>query len=392
MRAAAISPDIAARVQRTSREDLNDLVRRATRDETIEVADWQCRTLQGGGAATGGVYRLAGRGRTRGRSVPWSVVLKVIAPPPTQGETGWGLWEREAFAYRSGLLGDLPGGIRAPRCLRVSLDPAGGIWLWLEDVAERRGPCWSLARYADAAAALGAFNAAYLETRRPPSYAWLSRGWLRDYVEAASPVFARLREDLAHPLVRRLYPGDSADRLLDWWEKREPLLDWLDAQPQVLCHLDANRRNLLDGGSAERAQTVAVDWAFVGRGAVGQELAALVVGSVLLYEAEIRALVDLEATAVEAYVRGLRLGGWRGDERDVLFAYAATAALRYAAYCGLRLPTILDERQHAWAERVLGHPVPAFLDRLAIVRGAAIARAEAVCGGGELPKRKGGGR
>jgi len=317
-------------------------------------------------------------------------VLKVITPTPDLREmSGWGFWEREALAYQSGLLDDLPAGIRAPRCLETSPDPGGGTRLWLEDVAESRDPGWSPARCAEAAAALGAFNAAYLGAWSLPSFAWLSRGWLRGYTDAANPALAGLRGHLAHPLVRRLFPGESADRLLGFWEAREAILGWLEAQPQVLCHFDANRRNVLPGGTGEPAKPVAVDWAFVGTGALGQELAALVVGSVVLYEAEIGALPDLEAAALAAYALALRHTGWRGDERDVAFAYAATAALRYAAYCGLRLGTVLDERQHPWAERVLGRPLPEFLDRKAIVRGLALTRVEAAIREGGLPGTKG---
>jgi hypothetical protein len=337
------SAHLDSRVRETSRETLAEIVREATGDAGIEVVDWLVRPLPGGGGAvTGGVYRIAGDARSQGRRVPWSVVLKVIAPVATTGERGsWGFWQREALAYQSGLLAD------------------------------------SLSRYADAAAVLGGFNGSYLDARPVPSYPWLSQGWLRGYVEAASPAVSRLEHDLAHPLVRRLYPGDSAERLFAFWAERGAFLDALDAQPQVLCHLDANRRNLLDSGRGDRASTVAVDWGFVGPCALGADLAALVLGSVLLYEANIGALSELEALVFAAYVRGLRGAGWRGDERDVWFGYAATAALRYAAHGNVRVGILLDARQHAWAERVVGHPLPEFVDRLALVRTFALGRAEA---------------
>jgi len=259
----------------------------------------------------------------------------------------------------------------------VEPDSGGGSWLWLEDVAERRGPAWSRSRYAEAAAVLGAWNGAYLAERALPACPWLSRGWLRSYVDTASRALSRLEDDLAHPLVRRLYPGDSAARFLAFWAGREALLDALDEGPQVLCHLDANRRNLLAGGGADLSACVAVDWSFVGPSALGVDVAPLVVGSVLLYEADIDALPALEAVALNAYVAGLRRAGWRGDERDVWFAYAAAAALRYGAYGAVRVRTLLDERQHAWAEQVVGRPLPEFVDRLAVVRDLALARAEA---------------
>src|SRR5207237_402832 len=81
--------------------------------------------------------------------------------------------KREALAYASGLLDDLPGGIAAPRCFAVEERTDESCWLWLEEVGDRHGSRWPLSQYARAARALGRFNGAYLAGRALPAYPWL---------------------------------------------------------------------------------------------------------------------------------------------------------------------------------------------------------------------------
>jgi hypothetical protein len=46
-------------------------------------------------------------------------------PRPTEKEPQWNVARREAAAYASGVLADLPGGLAAPRCLEVEAQPDG---------------------------------------------------------------------------------------------------------------------------------------------------------------------------------------------------------------------------------------------------------------------------
>src|SRR5437879_370143 len=55
-----------------------------------------------------------------GRSVRWSTVAKVIAPRQDVTASGTAdSGQREVLAYRSGLLADLPGRLRAPRVYSI---------------------------------------------------------------------------------------------------------------------------------------------------------------------------------------------------------------------------------------------------------------------------------
>ncbi len=161
-------------------------------DELMAVVmeGWTCRPL-GGGAGEGlGLYRVAGSARVRGATHPWALVVKVCAAADVTDPGAWDYPAREAMAYGSGLLAALPGRLATPRCLGVEAQPDGTTRLWLEAVADAHPGPWPLDRYALASRHLGRFNGAYLAGTLLPEPPWLSRGWLRDFVEPSGPAVA----------------------------------------------------------------------------------------------------------------------------------------------------------------------------------------------------------
>src|SRR4051794_16491039 len=92
------------------------------------------------------LVRVKGEADVRGRAVPWAAVIKIVEPPDADetipGAARPATWDREVRAYRSGLLAHLPGGVAAPRVLRVDTFPSGPIWLWLEHVEDAYGGQW----------------------------------------------------------------------------------------------------------------------------------------------------------------------------------------------------------------------------------------------------------
>jgi hypothetical protein len=121
----------------------------------------------------------------------------------------------------------------------------------------------------------------------------------------------------------------------------------------VLSHNDAFRRNLF----LRSERLFAVDWAFLGPGPVGAELAPLVTASVAFLGVALDRWRDLERTAVEAYLLGLQDAGWRGRSDQARFGFAASSALRYGPGCvRLVLPPLLDETAQPHVELVLGIP------------------------------------
>jgi hypothetical protein len=350
------------------RSAITPLVRRATHSPMVEVSDWSVYPIHSGDGEGLGVYRFVGTGEDRGQQVGWSIILKAFGAPAEGGQEGdWNYWKREAMAYRSGLLDDLPGGIAAPRCLGVEELADGIVRLWLEDVATTNDAPWSLDRYALAARHLGQFNGAYLVERSLPEAPWLSTHWLRGWVGANEAAIDHLKGVLEHPLVRQVYPEGVSRNFLRLWSERELLLDRLDRLPHTLCHLDAFRRNLLDRRLSDGSeQTLALDWAFVGKGVLGEELGPLIQVSVEFFEAEGIPAQELEEEAFQGYLDGLTDVGWRGDARVVRFGYLASTALRYGVgTVRLVLPVLLDERLHPRVEELLGCPIEVVLKKWA---------------------------
>jgi len=327
---------------------LTPLVRSALNSATIGVTRWGYEQLHGGFSG-GTIYRFLGEGRDQGRTMRWSLILKILRPVRGGIDRSAGNYRREADAYQSGWLDDLPGSLVAPRCYGVTDHPDGTCWIWLEDITDVFGARWPLEHYGVVARHLGQFNGAYLVDGPLPAWPWLSSGFLRGSVARATPVMSVLRDSLDHPLVRRWLPGDAGERLFRFWEERELFMDALDRLPQTLCHLDAFRRNLLARKTATGdCQTVAVDWAFAGRGAIGEELVPLVQASIATSEVEVAQGQELEDIVFEGYLVGLRDAGWRGDPRQVRLGYTA-ASLRYR-FEGGWLALMLDESRLGSAE------------------------------------------
>jgi hypothetical protein len=284
-------------------------------------------------SATAGLWRVEARESSDG----WSFVLKVVQHSG-RGHAYWQssdhesdpmYWRREPLAYASGLVDRLEGGLRAVRCFELAERADGSIALWLEDA---RDPAtqWSLERYEWAARHLGRAQAAFLDAPTPQP-AWLSRGWLEAYVERRAadleaPIDSAEEDE---PLVRTAFP----ESLVGWTQAvfadRRRLFAALRALPQTLSHLDYWPRNLFGAQAPSLDETVAIDWAFVGWGALGEDIGNLVPDSLLdffVHPSDDRALTE---AAIRGYALGLAEGGWDGDLELVRFGVVLSAVLKY---------------------------------------------------------------
>jgi hypothetical protein len=230
-------------------------------------------------ATTAGLWRVA--------SASDSAVLKVVV----EGGTGsrWPsspdpghpyYWRREPCVYESGVAA----AFGAPACRALVERDDGSVALWLEDVPEVTA--WTPPMLGEVARRVGEAQAG-----APPDDEWLSRDWLRAYLE-----------------LHAVTGGDE-------------VLARLDAMPPALCHHDLHPANVLEGG-------VVIDWAYCGLAARGLDAGVLVADG-LADEAFAAGLVDDVAAAVwHGYLEGLREGGWSGSVDDVRFAFAHGTALR----------------------------------------------------------------
>jgi hypothetical protein len=351
------------------------LVRKALNSTTVEIGDWHVAPIHGAGdtLAPRSLYRISGIGQDHASIIPWSLVLKVLrclagANDSDQEQRHCFYWKREALAYQSDLLDSLPEGLRAPRCFDVVEHLDNAVWIFLEDIHETTGPRWPLERYGLAARHLGRFNGIYRASRPLPSYSWLSQDWLRSRTDGLDTPQQLVQDTKTwkHPLVRRAFPIPIQERLLDLYRDREALLRALARLPQTLCHLDAWRGNLIACHSNGKDQTVAIDWAFVGHGAMGVEISLLVWVSLLEFEVEPDDAMRLEQSIVEGYLDGLKEVGISESPATVLFGCHVNAAL---LCCMLpdALTFALTESRHAEWEQEYGHPIAEIVERSAAV-------------------------
>ena len=135
--------DITAALQDRDQAELIAVVRRALGTERVEVIEWHAHPLSYDRTSpvSAGVYRVVGTASDGSRSVPWSLVLKVLRSPagltmpngfviPRDLPDDPGLfsyWKREALAYGENVLGCLPTGIVAPRCYGVTTAADGTV-------------------------------------------------------------------------------------------------------------------------------------------------------------------------------------------------------------------------------------------------------------------------
>ena len=360
------------------------VVAQALGDRSAVVQDWRGEPLAGGiGVALGAntLHRFAGTARVGDGVRPWSLVLKVLRPPSAdEGApdlTHPDYWKREALVYRSGLLDGLPDGLAAPRCYGV-VERAEGTWLWLEAVADRFDVRWPLATFGDAARHFGRLNGAYLAGRPLPAVPWLSRSVLRPRIAATAALWERYDDLRDRPLFRRGWPGGLAGRARRVWADRDRFAAALEALPRVLRHGDADRRNLFARRTAHGSpETVAIDWAAVGPGPVGDEAATLVAASVLWAQGVGPAdLPELSRTCFGGYLAGLRDAGWAGEERPVRLGYAATLGLRWGPLAGITVAVTADADWRARTEAALGISFEEMLDRYARMQPFLLAQAD----------------
>jgi hypothetical protein len=198
-------------------------------------------------------------------------------------------WRREALVYGSALLEGLDG-LRIPRLLGMFDRDDGSVALWLEHVPQ--SPPWTAERLGAFARRLGRAQADL--SRRLPDPAWLSRGFLRRYLQ--------------------LHEIEGAEC--------ERVLAQLDALPHTVAHNDLHPANVHGDG------TVVLDWAFCGLAPLGLD-AGVLVGDGIADEVIPADQADAAGSAVwDGYAAGLLDGGFDGDLGAIRWAFLRGTALR----------------------------------------------------------------
>jgi len=309
------------------------------------------------------------------RSGERSVVLKVVRHGGGATADGlWGAdadagarnyWKREWLAFDTGLLDALPGRLHAPRTLRTTERDDAECWIWMEDVAGRTGSALGDDDLHAVARALGTTQGSYAAGAVPlPDEPWLSRDWLRGWVEVCARSFvpALLTDEgwdaPALALVRPL-----RERAASLWGRHEDLLRIAEAAPPTLTHWDFWPANVFVDGD----RVVAIDWSQVGIGGLTHDLDQLTLDPLWMQVRPDASIDDLEAAVLAGYVAGLHEAGCDVAAAEVRRWYAAAAASRYAWLAGGQPVLAADPSAMTAQEQRLGRPFAAIVETKARV-------------------------
>jgi hypothetical protein len=357
---------VAERLQHLSAEQLAPVVRRALREDAAWPSGWEVTSLGWAAVnpATLGLYWVSGTATVGTREgVGWAAVLKVVGDVELTGsplDVGYlhepqdfNYWRREAVALQSGLLEGWPGPLVPVRCLGVDETEPRVSWIWLE---AHGGPHlrdqWTLEEQALLAYDLGAFAAQ--ESNHPPSAAqhpWLVQRWLRAGLTCFRTIGVGHALDhdgcWEHPLIAPALASGTRDRVRRLFGSAEGLLAVLESLPTTLAHHDTQASNFFLRDPADvDSRTVGIDWGFLGLAPAGHDLGCHLWSNICTWTTDPGEAGDLDRASTPAYLQGLADFGWDGNDRTVLFARAAAAALTIATYCTQQVSELCDETPH----------------------------------------------
>ncbi|WP_152523832.1 hypothetical protein [Paenibacillus alvei] len=133
----------------------------------------------------------------------YSLILKILKPDSFRNQSNhYYYWKREALVYQSGILNQLPTGIRAPKCYAVEEKSHGDIWIWLEDIDIVIVQCeWSFNQMVKVSHLLGKFNGSYLSGTSLPTDSFLCHTWLRSWIEVCTVYAKPIQEQKKYGIV-----------------------------------------------------------------------------------------------------------------------------------------------------------------------------------------------
>jgi hypothetical protein len=372
------------RVQAVDVTTLTPLVRQTLGRATGCVTHWGVQPVQsktlGGGMGASAIYRFLGSFQDGEQVVRWSLILKII-PDVFQELDGdapkRSALPREVAFYRSDLVHQLPAGVRAARCFAISAqfgdEAQREFWLWLEALESQPAGQWTLDDHYQLAYSLGLLNGAFLANRPLPVAPWLAYDGVRNYLAHAAPLVNQWVANQEHPLVQRAFPATTIASFVALWQARERHLQTLAMLPQTLCHGDAQVSNLfLSNRTGGPLETVAIDWADVGVGPLGLDLAQLISFSLGTNKVEMDQASTLDQAGFEGYLAGLQAIDWRGDPRVVRLGYTAAALKTRTTGVIRAIPFLIDETVRRQAESKLKAQGLTFENMLDIVARSAL--------------------
>ncbi|MGI8591881.1 MAG: hypothetical protein ACR2M5_13025 [Nakamurella sp.] len=144
--------------------------------------------------------RVSGIAVTAAGRLPWSLIEKTTGGPALASAYLVDNGRRERTAYSSGLLAELPAGVRAPALYGVSERPDGGIVLRLEEVRQDPEGATAEGSIVEVARDLGRLSGTWLG--RPTPEPWLFRGWIERHAQPGAQDAGRKTLRQGRPAAR----------------------------------------------------------------------------------------------------------------------------------------------------------------------------------------------
>jgi thiamine kinase-like enzyme len=185
-----------------------------------------------------------------------------------------------------------------------------------------------------------------------PDQAWLSRNWLRGWVDVCAQFVESIRDDNRwhDPRLASLEP--LRQRVSDLWDHREELFAVAEEPPLTISHWDFWPMNLYAGDDI-----VAIDWSQIGLSGVAHDLDQLTLDTVWMHIRPDESLTALEDLVLPAYVEGLHESGYEIELEQLRRWYGAAAALRYAWLGGGQVDLVADPKRVQSQETRFGRDI-----------------------------------
>lgn len=247
-------------------------------------------------------------------------------------------WLDEPDVFRSGLGAALPEPLRMPTVHLIddASEPTH-ITVWMEDVDDVVP--WTLDRYRRTATALGALAGRWTGPEAATTFGLHERPLARLFNGKITHLDLPLQagDDFwADPHVSAAVDDRHRADLARLAEAVPGLLDRLPTLPSGVCHGDATPDNFREPGDGA---VVALDWSYGHVGAVGSDLAQLLVGRFESGAAESDQIASIAATILDGFMNGLAAEGAAAAIDQVRAAWATHLAVR-SAFSAL----VLDHR------------------------------------------------
>jgi hypothetical protein len=335
----------------------------ATMGETAGVWTAEPLTHNQKNGVSGGIWRIDAGGD---RHVLKVLTRRKAAPPGWESSDDpqhWNYWRREALVYEC----DLPHSygsaqLRSPRLRRCVERADGDLALWLEWV---EGPAVDLMDSLERLAhRLGVAQGQTVAARTPPQN-WMSRDFLRTYVEGRQVRRELVEDEKVWNLpLCRAFPNGAREASKYLVAQREHHLRKVESATRAICHLDVWSHNVVEEADGT---SVLLDWSMTGDGALGEDIGNLIADTFGDMQEPAERLPEADERFTEAYLRGLADVGLTVDRDSVRSVIYSSAAAKYDWLMPLMLQRAVDGVHQVYGGGPDEEPEAMFRQRGALV-------------------------